>query len=148
MDNSKIEIKTGKDIIASEITMLRRSVNWDRQASCAEIERAMESYPYIAQARNSSGELVGYVAAFSDGVFITMIGELLVHPGYQRQGIGSALLRQVEQRYPGIPIEVKCPGEQVAFFVRRGYLSRGKGMQLVSKVSAPLNESVITWAVV
>jgi len=139
------QIRAGKDIVAKELDNLRCSVAWGVTGSSAEVERSMEAYPFVAHARNSEGDLVGYVSAFSDGVFTTMLGELLVHPDYQRRGIGSALLKQVEQRYPGIPVEVRCSGEQLAFFLRRGFLSRGRRVQLVSKMSDARNESVIAW---
>ena len=143
---SKIKIKTGKDIVAKELTALRRSVNWTRQASCANIERSIDAYPFTAQARNSADELIGYVSAFSDGVFMTMIGELLVHPDFQRRGIGTALLKRVELRYPGIPIQANSLSEDLPFFASQGYGSPKQAMQIVLKNVTTVNQSVIAWA--
>lgn len=47
---------------------------------------------YLACARDASGQLVGLVRAVGDGVSISYIQDLLVHPRYQRQGVGGQLL--------------------------------------------------------
>jgi len=146
MPNNQIQIKTGKDILAKELAALRGSVNWTHHASCVDIECSIDAYPFTAQARNSAGELIGYVSAFSDGVFITMIGELLVHPDYQRRGIGAALLKRVALRYPGVSIQAHCPSDGLSFFVSQGYASPEQGVRVVSKNKTPVNESVIAWA--
>ena len=144
---SEIKLKTGKDIVAKELTALRNSVNWSRHSSCADIERSIKAYTFTAQARNSADELIGYVSAFSDNVFTTMIGELLVHPDYQRRGIGTALLKKVELRYPGIPMQAHSPSGCLSFFTKQGYASPEQAMQIVLKSIMPVNESVIAWAI-
>ena len=146
MQNGEIQIKTGKDILASEITALRRSVNCDKHGSCADVERSMEAYPFTAMARNKNGELVGYVSAFSDGVYTTMIGELLVRPDCQRHGIGAALLKRVELRYPGVSVTLYCDAGQQMFFARQGYTSNENEMFVMTKDKTLLNERVISWA--
>lgn len=45
-------------------------------------------------------ELVGCLRILSDGCFFGTIPEVLVLPRYQRQGIGSALLRLAKQATP------------------------------------------------
>ncbi|MCF6337982.1 MAG: GNAT family N-acetyltransferase [Gammaproteobacteria bacterium] len=142
---SEIKIKTGKDIIAKELTALRNSVNWFRHSSCADIERSIEAYPFTAQARNSAGKLIGYLSAFSDDVFTTMIGELLVHPDYQRRGIGTALLKKAELRYPGIPVQAHSPSGCLSFFTRQGYTSPEQTMRVVLKKIPQNNEVLIAW---
>ncbi len=143
---SDVNIKAGKDIVAEELTVLRRSVNWTQCASCIDVERSIDAYPFIVQARNSEGELIGYVSAFSDEVLITIIGELLVHPIYQRRGIGTALLKKVARRYPGIPIQAYSLSDSLSFFTRQGYTSSEQIRQVVLDNKIPINEPVVTWA--
>ena len=148
MNKGNIQIKTGKDIVAKELSALRRSVGCDNKAhSCADIERSIEAYPFTALARNAAGDLVGYVSAFSDEVHSTLISELLVHPDYQRRGVGAALLKKVELHYPGVPMHTCCSGEQVGFFIRQGFTTPTQDMRLLSKEQSLMRESVIAWAV-
>ncbi len=143
---SNINIKTGKDIIAKELTALRCSVNLAQQASCTRVEQAIDAYPFTAQARNAADELIGYVSAFSDEVFVTMVGELLVHPDYQRRGIGTALLKRVVLRYPGTPIQAYSFDDALPFFTRQGYVSSEQVKRVILDNRTAMNESVIAWA--
>lgn len=49
-----------------------------------------------------SGRLVGLLRAVGDGASIVYIQDLLVHPEYQRQGIGRRLLQAAQARYSGV----------------------------------------------
>jgi len=138
-----INIKTGKDITTKEMTVLRRSVNRTQYASCTDVERSIDAYPFTAQARNPEGELVGYVSAFSDEVFVTMIGELLVHPDFQRRGIGTALLKKVALRYPGIPVQAHSLSDSLSFFTQQGYASSEQVKQVILNNRTPANELMI-----
>ncbi len=142
---SEVNIKTGKDIVAKELTALRHAVNWVCHSSCAEIERSIEAYPFIAQARNEADELVGYLCVFSDGVFITIIGELLVHPDYQRQGIGTALLKKAERRYPGTPVYVNSFYDSLPIFSSQGYTSSEWVKHVMLKNKTRGNEFPVQW---
>jgi GNAT superfamily N-acetyltransferase len=64
------------------------------------------------------------------------IGELVVRVDHQRRGIGSALLRAVEERYAGIPVHVKPFDDAVAFFTRNGYRRAGRPMSVLLKRNA------------
>ncbi len=44
--------------------------------------------------------VVGYARAMSDGAFAVYIADILVHPDWQRQGIGGQLLEGILERYP------------------------------------------------
>ncbi len=146
MPESNISIKTGKDIVTKELTALRRSVNLACHSTCAEIELSIDAYPFTAQARNATGELIGYISAFSDGVFITMVGDLLVHTDYQHRGIGAALLKRVELRYPGIPIQAHSLSACLSFFTSQGYMPPAQPIRIVLKNTTRTNETVIAWA--
>ena len=49
----------------------------------------------IVLARNETGMVVGFITAISDGVSCAYIPHLEVLPGYQGQGIGTELVRQM-----------------------------------------------------
>ncbi len=121
MLKNSIQIKTGKDIVPQELATLMLATGQVESCSSEEAERLIKAYPFTIQARNLSGDLVGYLSAFSDGVFSTMINILLVDPRHQTYGIGVALLRKLEQRYPSVPISTHCFPEQRALFFAEGY---------------------------
>ena len=114
-------IYTNKNISTTEYASLMVSVGWGSNYSEELILRSITAYPFIAHARSQSGELLGYVSAFSDRAFSTMLGELVVHPKAQSQGIGRALLTAVEQEFFGIPIYVKPLSTAKQFFLACGY---------------------------
>lgn len=47
-------------------------------------------------------ELQGIIRAVGDGYTIVFIQDILVYPDRQRQGIGTALLKAVLERYPNV----------------------------------------------
>ena len=83
--------------------------------------RSYAAYPLVVHARADDGAMVGYLSAFSDGAFSTMLGELVVHPAVQGMGIGRALMQRVEQAFPGVLIYVKAMGQAKHFFAACGY---------------------------
>jgi GNAT superfamily N-acetyltransferase len=102
----------------------------------AAASRSLHAYPYVAHARADDGALVGYVSAFSDNAFSVFIGELVVRVDHRRRGIGSALLRAVEERYTGIPVYVKPFSDAEAFFERNGYRRASRPMSVLFKRNA------------
>ena len=127
------EIHRSKDVTAMEFSSLMESVGWGSDYPEMLVLRSMAAYPFIAHARNMQGRLLGYVSAFSDQAFSTMLGELVVHPGVQGKGIGRALLLTVEQAFPGIPVYVKALGQAKQFFLACGYKSPASEMAVLVK---------------
>ncbi len=109
------------------------SVGWGSDYSEELVHRSLAAYPFVAHARSESGVLWGYVSAFSDRAFSTMLGELVVHPEAQRKGIGHALLSTVENEFTGVPVYVKPLGEAKHFFAACGYRAPAIEMQVLFK---------------
>lgn len=126
-------IHTDKNISAVEYVSLMESVGWGSNYEEEVVLRSLSAYPLVAHARSRSGLLLGYVSAFSDHAFSTVLGELVVHPTAQRQGIGRALLTVVEQEFYGVPIYVKPLGAARAFFLACGYRVPTVDMQVLFK---------------
>lgn len=138
MVNNTFQILTDNNIEPSELANLMASVGWSAESDYDNqvIEQSLASYPFIAHCRDSRGFLIGYVSAFSDGAFSTVVGELVVRPEFQRNGIGSELLRLVVERYSGIPVYA-MPFEDVQeFFLTRGFRVPKRAMSVVSKRNA------------
>jgi GNAT superfamily N-acetyltransferase len=85
------------------------------------LESSIRAYTATICARNPGGRLVGYASVFSDGCLTTMLGEFLVHPGFQRRRIGKAMMRLVEQCFPLAPIYIQALGDSVGFYQALGF---------------------------
>jgi GNAT superfamily N-acetyltransferase len=126
-----VRIVQDKSVSWEEFGQLLHAVGWGNGYTEHLVLQSLAAYPFIAHARTISGNLVGYVSAFSDCAFSTMLGELVVHPHWQRQGVGRALLLAVEQRYSHVPVYVKALGSAGEFFSACGYQRSSEPMQVM-----------------
>ena len=66
-------------------------------------------------------EVIGFCRALSDGAVTTYIAELLVAPGWQRQGIASALLEVSQRLAPGSRLDLLAIETSHTFYERLGF---------------------------
>jgi ribosomal protein S18 acetylase RimI-like enzyme len=70
----------------------------------------------------SSGEVVGFITAISDGIWTAYIPLLEVKPAWRGQGIGRALLQQMLcQFHDYYMVDVLCDAEVQGFFTQQGF---------------------------
>lgn len=124
-----------KSVSPDELDKLFAAVGWGSHTA-VELQQSMDAYPLVVHARTVGGELVGYVSAFSDRVWSTMLGELVVHPAHQRKGLAAALLLRVEQQFPNAPVYIKALGEAKHFFIAMGYTAPRTGLTVLFKKPA------------
>lgn len=129
-----------RSVTPEELNALFVAVGWG-QHSAEQLQRSVNAYPFVAHARTDTGMLVGYVSAFSDEVFSTMLGELAVHPKYQRQGIAAKLLTRVEARFPSAPVYIKALGTAKSFFAARGYKAPNTELTVLFKKPTPARDA-------
>jgi len=66
-----------------------------------------------------TGDVVGFITAISDGVLSAYIPLLEVLPTYQRQGIGSELVRRMLHQLGGLyAVDLLCDPELQSFYAR------------------------------
>lgn len=63
----------------------------------ADIEQALANSTFVVAAY-ASNKLVGFARAVSDGVMYAAIYDVIVHPEYQKQGIGKALVEMITKQ--------------------------------------------------
>ncbi len=55
-------------------------------------ERAIDGSLFVGTAR-VDGQLIGLIRLIGDGAYVLHIADMMVHPAYQRKGVGSRLLQ-------------------------------------------------------
>lgn len=81
---------------------------------------------------DSTGSVVGFITAISDGVLSAYIPLLEVLPEYRGRGIGSELMGRMLRRLDGLyMVDLVCDPELRPFYERFG-LGGGTGMMLRS----------------
>ena len=97
-----MEIKEYQTYNEQEIIDLYQSVGWTNYTSCLEmLEEAYKNSLCILGAFEKE-KLVGVVRVVGDGISIVFVQDILVLPKYQRQGVGSALMQAVLEKYASV----------------------------------------------
>ncbi|MGN0741910.1 MAG: GNAT family N-acetyltransferase [Candidatus Fimadaptatus sp.] len=99
---SAIAIKEYTSYRAQEVLRLYEAVGWS--AYTREPDRLELAYASSLRVLAAyDGEmLVGLLRAVGDGCTVVYVQDLLVHPGWQRRGIGGALLERIMAEYPDV----------------------------------------------
>lgn len=93
-----MELREYTDFNQEEILSLYTSVGWENYTRNPQmLERAYEN-SFLKIAVFEGKQLIGMVRVVGDGASVILIQDLLVHPEYQRKGIGSQLMRAVLER--------------------------------------------------
>ena len=82
-----------------EIISLYSAVGWQAYTADRTALRKGFENSLCVLADYEDGELAGIIRAVGDGYTIVFIQDILVYPDRQRQGIGTALLKAVLDRY-------------------------------------------------
>jgi len=119
-----MEIKSYPQYNESEILSLYRAVGWSNYYERPEmLSKAFQNSLCVLGAYNE-GNLVGVLRAVGDGVSVLLIQDILVHPEYQRRGIGSKLMYCVLERYKNvyqIQLMTDDTEKTVAFYKSLGF---------------------------
>jgi len=83
------------NLTAEQVADLRESVGWDGRV---EKFRKKLGHTYFCVACFKDDRLVGYLDVVSDGIDDAYIRDLVVHPEYQRRGIGLNMLHMAIKR--------------------------------------------------
>lgn len=95
-------------------------VGWPNPPSPETHLRILAGSSFVVLAReDSSGPVVGFITAISDGVSCAYIPHLEVLPAYRGQGIGSELVRRMLERLRHLyMIDLICDADVQPFYAR------------------------------
>lgn len=117
-------IKEYEKYISGEIIPLYESVGWTAYTADPDaLEKGFKN-SLLTLAAYEGEKLLGIVRCVGDGETIVFVQDILVYPEYQRQGIGTALLRSVLEKYNGVRQIELCTDdspETVAFYRAMGF---------------------------
>ena len=94
---ARIVFSTERDIDLYELEELCDAVGWSRRP-LRKVKKAIEHSFLVAsmwQVRGNQKRLIGFARATSDHAFNATIWDVVVHPDFQSQGLGKALMKYV-----------------------------------------------------
>ncbi len=120
-----MEIKEYTEFKADEILRLYTQVGWTAYTeSMPALEQGYKNSLLVLAAYENE-ELLGIARVVGDGATVILVQDLLVSPKKQRQGIGTALLKVVLDRYANvrqIQLVTDNTPKTVAFYRSLGFL--------------------------
>ncbi len=95
-------VKEYMDYNEQEILSLYESVGWDNYTKNPQMLKEAYLHSLRIYAAYVDNKPVGIVRVVGDGSSVVFVQDLLVYPEYQRQGIGTALLKAIMEEYRGV----------------------------------------------
>ena len=86
-----MDYRINEKVSALDLSDLRQSIGWNRMESELKNPKLKD---FLTIACYEKSELVGYIAAVSNGVLDAYIQDLMVRPDYQNKGIGTELMNK------------------------------------------------------
>ncbi len=97
-----MEIREYREYREEEILRLYQAAGWKAYTEDPEALRRGFEGSLLVLAAYDREELLGIIRAVGDGSTIVFIQDVLVCPERRRQGIGTALIKAVLERYPDV----------------------------------------------
>ena len=121
-----IKISLTDQIEEQEIIVLYRANEWSSAHQSTRLLAALRNSHSLVTAR-MDGTLVGLGNAISDGHLVVYYPHLLVHPDFQRKGIGRKMVEAMRARYTGFHQQMlTADGNAIQFYEALGFERAGK----------------------
>ena len=125
-----IGYKKNDTISFEEIFPLYEAVGWTNYTSNPTmLKNALEHSLFLISARDEEGNLIAFLRAVGDGFSIVYIQDIIVLPEYQRQGIGTQLLRQTLEYFKEVYQMILTTDSELktlAFYESNGFTALSK----------------------
>ncbi|MDD6682045.1 MAG: GNAT family N-acetyltransferase [Clostridiales bacterium] len=90
------------DYNEQEILPLYESVGWQNYTQSPQMLKEAYAHSLKIYAAYVNNKLAGIIRVVGDGASVVFVQDLLVYPEYQRQGIGTALLKMIMEEYQNV----------------------------------------------
>ena len=118
-------ISLNDSIRTDEVIELYRANNWSSADKPSELVAALRNSHGLVTARIGK-RLVGIGNAISDGHLVVYYPHMLVHPDYQRAGVGAKMMRALIQNYSGFHQQMLTADvDAVEFYEALGFARAG-----------------------
>lgn len=122
----EIEIEINGAIEEGEVVNLYRVNNWSSAEKPEQLLPALRNSHTLITAR-VSGLLVGIANAISDGHLVVYYPHMLVHPDFQRRGIGRKMVAALNSIYGHFHQQMlTADGEAIEFYKSVGFVRAGE----------------------
>jgi GNAT superfamily N-acetyltransferase len=122
----EIKIKLNDQIERNEVLALYSANESSSAKKPGQLMAALLNSHSLVTARES-GTLVGLGNAISDGHLVVYYPHMLVHPDYQRKGIGKKMMAAMQTRYAGFHQQMlTADGKAIEFYQALGFERAGK----------------------
>jgi ribosomal protein S18 acetylase RimI-like enzyme len=111
---------------AADAIALYGAVGWGEADDYDEgkVQAALANTMCVIQAADRNGKLIGFARLFGDGVIHTSLAEIIVHPNWQRRGVGRAMLSKACELCAGTAIFLETFRGQECFFEGCGFTAK------------------------
>ena len=116
--------KVNNPLNSDEIIALFHSVGWKKNP--LDIIPAFKNSYYITCYHKS--RLIAFARAISDNYYYTNIFDVIVHPDYQKQGIGKELITKLLDKFKGTYFFLTHTEEKKGFYEKCGFSFNECGM--------------------
>ena len=121
----RIEISERKDIKLEDIIRLYRANNWSSSEKPYELYNGLMNSHSLITAWNGD-ELIGLGNAISDGYLVVYYPHLLIHPNYQKKGIGRMIMDKMQEKYKNFHMQMlTADGNSIEFYRKVGFEKAG-----------------------
>jgi GNAT superfamily N-acetyltransferase len=109
-----------------EVLALYKANAWSSAEKPQQLLAALRNSHALVTAR-VAGRLVGLGNAISDGHLVVYFPHMLVHPEFQRQGVGRAMMSALMERYESFHQKMlTADGDAVEFYRSMGFERAGR----------------------
>lgn len=116
-----IEFSSDKDIPEASLRYLYEANEWSSVKHLTTLRQALANSHAVLTAWDGTS-LVGLGSTLSDGHLVVYYSHLLVHPEYQRTGIGSTIAQRLMAMYEGFHQHVLIAADgAVGFYGKQGF---------------------------
>ncbi len=121
-----IDIRFADRMEKEEVIPLYQAMNWSSAEKPDLLLAALNNSHALVTAR-VDGRLIGLCNALSDGYLVVYYSNFLVHPAYQGQGIGRAMMEKMHEKYGSFHQQILVSyQEAVGFYRSMGFERAGK----------------------